>query len=602
MNAIPSKLAYSYIRFSSLEQAKGDSLRRQTVLSEEYAEKHGLQLDRSLSIRDLGVSAFRGKNRRATGGLAAFIRAVETGRVRRGSVLLVESLDRLSREAINKALRLFLDLLERGITIVTLADGMTYTEESVGEHPGSLMMSIVIMWRANEESATKSRRVAKAAEKRRNSLGEKKYTSICPSWLNFNKKAGAFELIEEHAKIVRWIFAQADKGLGKYVIARLLNDKGVETWGAGPGKARKARKWHSSYIDKILNSEAVTGRFQPCKMVDGQRTPVGDVAEGYFPRVVPDGLFERVRRHASGNKKRKGKVGSRVGNLFTHLAFCATTGAPAIFSDKGKWKYIRSDGVVQGGRKLKGWPYAEFEECFLSSVGALDLSQILGQNDGRILDAENALGEAERKLRETRKKIDTLTAVIEDGGDLRPLVERLQTLVGDESALVSTVEEIQSRVTIERRVVEEAGLTAKNLRKLMGEKSPEKRLLLRQEIRRVVARIDIEFEMEPTAEEAAARAKLLEKLKYLRRKGAVLPAIPGKGRAMTLTFVNGATRRVEEGDPGQPAFASELEGGRVQSGFMIFQPGLVPPGKKSKPEPLVIPARERLSPRLLTRR
>ncbi len=86
MSAIPSRLAYSYIRFSSLEQAKGDSLRRQTALSEEYAENHGLQLDRSLSIRDLGVSAFRGKNR-STGGLAAFIRAVETGRVRRGSVL-----------------------------------------------------------------------------------------------------------------------------------------------------------------------------------------------------------------------------------------------------------------------------------------------------------------------------------------------------------------------------------------------------------------------------------------------------------------------------------------------------------------------------------
>jgi len=34
--------AYSYVRFSSPEQATGDSLRRQTELSEQYASQHGL--------------------------------------------------------------------------------------------------------------------------------------------------------------------------------------------------------------------------------------------------------------------------------------------------------------------------------------------------------------------------------------------------------------------------------------------------------------------------------------------------------------------------------------------------------------------------------
>ena len=33
--------AYSYIRFSTPEQALGDSLRRQVQLAEEYARKHG---------------------------------------------------------------------------------------------------------------------------------------------------------------------------------------------------------------------------------------------------------------------------------------------------------------------------------------------------------------------------------------------------------------------------------------------------------------------------------------------------------------------------------------------------------------------------------
>ncbi len=71
-------LAYSYLRFSTPEQAKGDSRRRQLSLAEEYARRHGLQLDRSLNFRDLGVSAFRGKNAKE-GSLRAFLDAVEHG-------------------------------------------------------------------------------------------------------------------------------------------------------------------------------------------------------------------------------------------------------------------------------------------------------------------------------------------------------------------------------------------------------------------------------------------------------------------------------------------------------------------------------------------
>src|SRR5215467_1963131 len=94
--------AYSYIRFSTPEQAKGDSLRRQTELSERYAREHGLTLDDKLTFRDLGKSAFRGKNAQE-GELGDFIKAVEDGRIKRGSYLLVENLDRLSRQPARKA-------------------------------------------------------------------------------------------------------------------------------------------------------------------------------------------------------------------------------------------------------------------------------------------------------------------------------------------------------------------------------------------------------------------------------------------------------------------------------------------------------------------
>ena len=61
--------AYSYLRFSTPDQMRGDSFRRQAVLAREYAAKHGLQLDENLTFNDLGVSAFRGAQR---GGWAAW--------------------------------------------------------------------------------------------------------------------------------------------------------------------------------------------------------------------------------------------------------------------------------------------------------------------------------------------------------------------------------------------------------------------------------------------------------------------------------------------------------------------------------------------------
>ncbi|MGN6099182.1 MAG: recombinase family protein [Bosea sp. (in: a-proteobacteria)] len=56
--------AYSYLRFSTAEQGRGDSYRRQLELAENYCRQKGLDLDRTTTFEDLGVSAFSGKNRR----------------------------------------------------------------------------------------------------------------------------------------------------------------------------------------------------------------------------------------------------------------------------------------------------------------------------------------------------------------------------------------------------------------------------------------------------------------------------------------------------------------------------------------------------------
>lgn len=158
--------AYSYIRFSTPEQAKGDSLRRQVSQAIEWCQlpeqiARNIILDDTITLRDLGVSAFKGDNR-TTGALKTFLELVEADKIERGSYLIVESLDRLSREAvIDAAARLF-DLIRAGITVVTLSDRQEYSPERLRNDWTPLIISLTVMARAHDESRMKSERVGKA--------------------------------------------------------------------------------------------------------------------------------------------------------------------------------------------------------------------------------------------------------------------------------------------------------------------------------------------------------------------------------------------------------------------------------------------------------
>ena len=106
-------------------QLKGHSRQRQFELSSNYAASHDLELANESQLEDIGISAFKGANVEE-GALGQFLIAVEQGRVPAGSYLLVESLDRLSRQEILKSLSLFLRILNAEIVLVTLQDDHVY--------------------------------------------------------------------------------------------------------------------------------------------------------------------------------------------------------------------------------------------------------------------------------------------------------------------------------------------------------------------------------------------------------------------------------------------------------------------------------------------
>src|SRR5262245_42909215 len=105
---------FLYIRWSSEKQSDGHSRQRQLEMAQDYVTRHGLDLREENILIDEGVSAFTGSNI-TSGKLGSFLERVRAGKVARGSVLLIEMFDRLSRQAPLDSLILFSEILKAGI-------------------------------------------------------------------------------------------------------------------------------------------------------------------------------------------------------------------------------------------------------------------------------------------------------------------------------------------------------------------------------------------------------------------------------------------------------------------------------------------------------
>src|SRR5262245_5169836 len=84
-----ARKAIQYSRFSGKRQEAGDSQRRQDELAEQAAKEEGVPIDRTLTLDDRGLSAFRGDNWRR-GKLGKFLDLIDAGLVPPGSILIIE--------------------------------------------------------------------------------------------------------------------------------------------------------------------------------------------------------------------------------------------------------------------------------------------------------------------------------------------------------------------------------------------------------------------------------------------------------------------------------------------------------------------------------
>ena len=442
-------------------------------MAKNYCAGHGLELiDR---FTDRGVSAFKGANQ--TGELGKLLSVIKSG-----DTLLVEDADRLSRQDWLTAVNFIGDIVDRGITVVTLANGNAITKESFARNPGIFLPAILRAFLGNDENVKKSFRVKEswAARKRKIIEERKPIRQKLPAWLRWEQKLDRPVLDPEKASTVRRIFKLALEGHGVLSITRQLTESGTPLIGRNRSKG-----WYCAYVWCILKNKATIGF---CCHVD-------PAVPNIYPSVVDEKTFYSVQAKM---KERRGLTTPRQyanNNMFTTLGRCSKCGGMLTRHDQRSgrkvYHYLVCGNAKQGASK-----------CGMSSVGyeLLECSvlEILSQfdelrNQMTLKPPEpSLLDELRGKLMSVEKQAKKIMGMIDDYDDPpRRLVDHLRSLQSEEDRLREQVELEKARTLATTPLA----MSWAEFRGLVPAKidEPDFRSKLKNAIRAVLERVVVEL-------------------------------------------------------------------------------------------------------------
>lgn len=318
--------AYAYIRFSRAIQATGDSENRQLTALELFETSTGTKIVEI--VYDKGKSAFRGDNARS-GNFKEMLDRMQSGAIRPGDYLVVESIDRITRQRVLDGVELLQGILKKGIKIYTTVDQKTYSYNDPSRDFENLLMISLIAKRANEESETKSGRLLSAwkARKAKAENGEviiKKGKSI-PYGLRVED--GKFIIHKEEREEINTLFELLLK-YGLNTAITKINETAL-------------KKWNNGTLNKIIKHKTVIGCMATHRIeytADGKaRKILTGFIENYYPNLIEPSLFYKAV-DAMSTRKQKNWSGRRTEqdfNIFKHCIFCEQCGGKMYYDHRG---------------------------------------------------------------------------------------------------------------------------------------------------------------------------------------------------------------------------------------------------------------------------
>lgn len=421
--------AYSYVRFSHPSQASGDSKRRQTETLEAFCLRHGLTLD-PVSYQDLGISAFRGRNK-DEGALAAFRQAVADGKIKDNSVLIVEQLDRLTRIEPDEAIALFGSILRSGVRIGHLRKDRILDKSCLKGF--AIMEFVAEMILANEESAKKSERVsASLAQNKKRAKDGRIWTAKGPAWLRL--VGDKWEVLEDEAKKVRLIYKLCIDGLGVEAIAKKLVKDGIPPM-------PKSKVWTRGYVRNILRDKIALGEYQPT--VGKDRTPVGSPIVNYYTPIITEATFYQAQAALDTRIRHRGPT-SKFINVLGGLIFDAASNSTMYLASKPQRngttaKQLYPSASLRSEAKYWSVNLDIVETAILASVRELNFT-VDQSEDRKTLDGLLA------KKETLQGRIQQVTKTIADTPDFDSAMQVLSTLEASRNATELEIEQLEAKL------------------------------------------------------------------------------------------------------------------------------------------------------------
>lgn len=364
------RLAFSYVRFSSLKQKHGDSLKRQQDMVAKWLMTHPEYKLSEASYQDLGKSGYSGAH--LDNSFGRLLAAIESGTIPKGSAVLIEQIDRAGRMEPMEMLPLLSRIVNAGVDLVTLDDGITYDRASVNSN--HLFLLVAKVQQAHQYSDSLSRRLKAAYQtKRDRAAAGEGATRRMPLWIREGK------LRDDIAPFVAQVFEDFATGIGERRILGRLKSQHPDFETISPSTLRR---W--------LRNPVAVGRWN-------------DI-EDVWPAVVSKELWFRVQKRLNEHRTPR-SASSKY--LLSGLVKCAICGKNyCVGGQKGALSMLcvsrhRFGAGVGGCTNKRSIPYAVLN--FIRSQtahGALvraSQSQNLTANEKRQIEIDGELADLRKQ-------------------------------------------------------------------------------------------------------------------------------------------------------------------------------------------------------------
>ncbi len=420
------KTAYSYIRFSTPDQAMGDSERRQLALAQTWCDRNNYRLSED-TFADRGRSAFHGKHRRE-GKLKNLLAIVKPG-----DVVLVENIDRWSREDPLDSNLERRKVVYSGTNFFFLQEGVMVTKENFST-PQVRYLLFFGADRANGESERKKQLIKADWDKKKAALaaGQTVNTNRKPCWLEWDEETDKPVVIPTKARTIKRMFELAMAGnLVVDITRKLRGTQPITT-------SKKNRAWNPTTVRRILTDKAVCGYY----------TQAEPPTPGVWPAIIDEKTFATIQSKLEVAPRQNQPFKSEA-NLFTSLVKCARCGQHLnahTSSKEGQKARLVCSGATNGRSDCThaGAPLELIEKSILSFLAENDSIRTLLAAKS---DKPSKLEELQAQLTQTQKiiaKVENLIFGVAEAPD--GIMQRLMGEQAKAKQLAIAIEAEQMRI------------------------------------------------------------------------------------------------------------------------------------------------------------